>query len=405
MEASRLDAVDTGLRALVERGEYTGVAAMVAQHGRVLRAICHGMQEVDADGGGVRPMAPDTIVRLASLTKPVTAVALMQLCEAGRVDLDEPITRWLPELASLTVLAPHARAAGAPLSPGQAPDTEPLRTVPTVRQVIANLAGLGYGIFDDSPVEAFMRRAKLFSRDGGVGRLRVPLSELPARVAEIPLAAQPGEEWRYGVSHDLIGELVARVSGQSFGRYLQERIFDPLGMKDTGFHVPAASVDRFAALYAAPSPGEALKRLDDPASSPFLDPQAPESGGGGLVSTLGDYGRFAMALAAGGALDGVRLLREETLAAMLGNHVLGQRFPVRFGGRPQVGMGYGLGVGVFAAHAPGAPPPGTFGWIGTSGTTVWIDPSQGTVVLALPQGVWHWAAGNLMVAQLLGPAP
>ena len=402
MDVSRLDAVDDGLRRLVRSGAYAGVAALVAQRGRVLRTVCHGVQRLDEGGARARPMASDTIVRLASLTKPVTAVALMQLCEAGTVDLDEPITRWLPELGALRVLAPQARRPDAPSPPpGQTADTEPLRSVPTVRQVIANLAGLGYGIFDDSPVEALMRRAKIFSRDGGVGRLRVPLPELAARVAEVPLAAQPGEHWRYGVSHDLVGELIARASGQSFGRYLRARIFDPLGMRDTGFSVPAASIDRFAALYAAPSPGEALKRLDDPGNSPFLDAQAPESGGGGLVSTLHDYGRFAMALAGGGALDGVRLLREETLAAMLGNHVLGDRFPVRFGGRPQAGMGYGLGVGVFAAQAPGSPSPGTFGWIGTSGTTVWIDPRHGTVVLALPQGVWHWAAGNLMVEHLL----
>lgn len=401
MEASRLDAVDQGLRALVDRGDYTGVAALVAQGGRVVRTICHGLRTPIGEAPG-RPMTPDTIVRLASLTKPVTAVALMQLCEEGVVDLDAPLARWLPELEGLRVLA--GGQADAVLAPGAAPLTEPLRSAPTVRQTIANLAGFGYGIFDDSPVEALMRRAKLFSRDGGVGRLRVPLAQLAARVAEVPLAAQPGDAWRYGVSHDLVGVLVERAAGRPFGDVLAERIFEPLGMRDTGFSVPAAAVDRFAALHSTPAAGEPLRLLDAPAASPFLDADAPQSGGGGLVSTLEDYGRFAIALAAGGALDGARILREETLAAMLGNHVLGERFPVRFGGKPQLGMGYGLGVGVFAARTAGMPPPGTFGWIGTSGTSVWIEPRAQTVALALPQGVWHWAAGNLMIEHLLARA-
>lgn len=369
--AAGLSRIDALLADYLATQQAPGVVTLVARYGQVAHLSAAGTMHLEQG----RPMTPTTLFRIYSMTKPITCVALLMLLEAGRLQLDDAVARYLPAFARLQVLTQSSSAA-----PSYAPLARPL----SLRDLLTHTAGLGYGLFDDAPTEQHYRAARLLSR---VLTLRVPLSELVERLAQLPLAAQPGLHWRYGFAHDVLAQIVALVADQPFAQFLRERIFDPLGMDDTSFTVPAAQVARLAALYLRDETG-AFRLLDDPASSLYVNPGAEPSGGGGLVSTPGDYLRFAQMLLNQGALGAVRLLQPATVALMTRNHLPPSALPFSIG--PDWRWpGYGYGLGVAVLHDPqqaGLPDgAGCFEWPGAANTMFWVDPRLQLVGLLMTQ--------------------
>jgi CubicO group peptidase (beta-lactamase class C family) len=216
------------------------------------------------------------------------------------------------------------------------------------------------------------------------------------KLVTLPLDAQPETTWRYSLAHDVIGYLIEVISGKPFDVFLHERVFEPLGMHDTGFFVPQGKLERFGPMYSAP--GESgISIVDDMTTSPFVYPDAIPSGGVGLVSTVLDYFRFLKVLTNGGELEGVRLLKPGTVTTMTTNQLSGTTFPVRFGGNSWSGMGYGLGVGVQVTDASqDGWPPGVFGWLGVSGTAAWVYPREQMITIAMPQAFHNHEVGGIL---------
>ncbi len=364
------------MQALVDQGRVAGLATLVARRGQVAHFECYGKLDLAAN----KAVQPDSLFRIYSLTKPIISVAALMLLEAGCFLLDDPVSKWIPEFKNFKVLPTSTSAGG---EPGR------LEQDITIRHLLTHTSGMGYG-FMAGPIEVAYADAKIFS---SILTLQMPLSQLIETITQLPLVAQPGAAWHYSVAHDVIGYLIGLISGQPVEVFLRERIFEPLGMPDTGFYVPAGKLDRFGPLYSGP--GEAgLTVLDEVATSPFVRPEANPSGGAGLVATVPDYLRFLLMLANGGELGGVRLLRPDTVRAMLTNQLTGPLLPVRFND-PWPGMGFGLGLGVQVDDVPQAGwPAGAFGWIGVSGTTAWVYPREELIVIAMPQALFNWEASD-----------
>jgi CubicO group peptidase (beta-lactamase class C family) len=227
--------------------------------------------------------------------------------------------------------------------------------------------------------------------------LQCALPELVQKISTLPLVAQPGATWHYSLSHDVLGYLIELISRKTCEEFLHERLFTPLGMDDTSFFVPPEKLERFGPLYSY-SEQEGLTPVDEVVASPFIKSDVIPSGGGGLVSTMPDYYRFMSMLANGGILDGIQILKHDTVTLMMTNQLSGPTFPVRFDD-PWPGMGYGLGIGVQTME------PRQIGWIGISGTTAWWYPQEDMIVIALPQALFNWEASDRllgMAGELLG---
>jgi CubicO group peptidase (beta-lactamase class C family) len=259
-----------------------------------------------------------------------------------------------------------------------------LRPRITVWHLLTHTAGLAYGFGEPThPIDQLYQRTELTQPPL---TLQYSLPELARKLATLPLVAQPGTEWHYSLAHDVLGYLIEQISGQSCAAFLQERLFTPLGMRDTSFVVPPDKYDRFGPLYSS-AEAAGLVVADDVPNSPFIDPAVVPSGGGGLVSSMPDYYRFLSMLAQGGILDGVRVLKESTVTAMVTNQLHGDLFPVRFDTEwPDMGYGLGIGVQTQGAHQ--------YGWIGISGTTAWIYPDEAMIAIALPQALYNWEASD-----------
>ena len=371
LSSQRLERVNGWAQRLVDDGRLAGVTTMVARRGRVVHLHSCGM----ADRAAGRAMAADTIVRIYSMTKPLTSVALMMLYEQGLFQLDDPITRFLPYFANMRV------ASG-----GQSGkiDTVPAARDITFRDLLTHTSGLTYGFMQSTLVDQHYRDQGIdFQATEGT------LGELVERVAGLPLLAQPGAEWNYSIATDVLGHLVAVISGEPFGEFLARRVIAPLGMVDTGFHVPAADHARFAANYARGADGT-LALIDDPATSPYLQPRAICSGGGGLVSTAGDYMRFCQFMLNRGELDGTRLLGRKTVELMTSNHLRGDMAAMgmpRFSESSYEGVGFGLGFSVMLdpARAQMLGTPGEYAWGGAASTAFWVDPAEDMAVVLLTQ--------------------
>jgi len=350
MSPEKLERVSTAVQDLVDRDKIAGASVLVARQGQVVFFETTGMMDREAG----RPVAEDTIFRFYSMTKPVTSVALMMLVEQGKIKLDDPVSQYSPVFKGLKVYD----ASGAPV----APERET-----TVRDLLRHTSGLTYGFFGNTPVDQLYRKAGVLDRD-------TSLDEMARKLGEIPLLYQPGTRWHYSVSTDVLGHLVEKVSGETLDVYFQTRIFAPLNMKDTAFYVPAEKVDRFAVCYGPKSDG-GLRISDTPHKSDFLKKPGLLSGGGGLVSTMGDYLQFCLMLLNGGELDGRRLLRAETVEMMTRNQL-----------PPSTswnGQGFGLGFSVQTSEGKyGA---GEYGWGGAASTHFWIHPQQELIVIALSQ--------------------
>jgi len=338
------------MQKLIDEGRTGGIMTLVARRGRVVHWEARGSRVVGQDA-----LEPNDIFRIYSMTKPVTSVAVMMLVEEGRLSLDDDLARFIPAFAGARVY--ESRDSSRP----------PSRPI-TIRDLLTHTSGLTYGAFGNTPVDSIYRRERVLEQPDK------NLAEWAELVASMPLLADPGTRWNYSVSTDVLGRVVEAVSGMPLDRFFRERIFDPLDMEDTGFHVPPEKLDRFVAVYRrAP---EGLRMTDSPVDGPFTRAPTFLSGGGGLTSTAADYLRFARMLLNDGELDGVRLLRPETVARMRRNHLPEEMIPIFPGGD----LGFGLGFSVSVVEDPG-----TFAWAGVANTYFWIDPAEELIGFAWTQ--------------------
>ena len=362
-DAQRLKRIDTHFARYVDDGRLPGWLAVVSRHGRIVHVGSGGQRDLEAG----LPVEADTLWRIYSMSKPVTSVAAMMLAEEGLLELDDPIATWLPEFAE-----PRVFVRGSALKPVTEPATEPIR----VWHLLTHTAGLTYGFHHAHPVDALYRAA-------GFEWSTPPdtdLAECVRQWARLPLVFQPGAEWNYSVATDVLGRVVEVVSGQSLDEFFADRIFGPLGMSDTGFWTE--HLDRLAALYL-PDPKTGRTMRNDTFGALGTKRPAALSGGGGLVSTAGDYHRFTQMLVRGGELDGVRLLAPRTVELMASNHLPG-RVDLEAFGRPLFaempfdGHGFGLGFSVLEdpVKARTLASPGEFAWGGAASTAFWVDPDE-----------------------------
>jgi CubicO group peptidase (beta-lactamase class C family) len=385
MSKPALDRIEDHLkRRYIDAGRFPGTQLLVYRRGKVVHSAVQGFADLERKA----LVKDDTIFRIYSMTKPVTSVAFMMLVEEGRVTLDEPVHKYIPEWKNLGVF--QAGTAPAFLTK---PPARPMLIVDLMRHT----SGLTYGFQQRSNVDAAYREAKI----GEVEKAGT-LDTMIADLAKIPLEFSPGEAWNYSVSTDVIGYLIGKISGMPFEQFLKERIFDPLGMADTDFFVPADKAHRFAACYNADPGGMmsfhaaekkgGLTLQDDPTTSSFLTRPSFISGGGGLCSTAADYLTFCRALLGGGELGGVRLIGPKTLALMTTNHLPGghdlpEISRSMFSEAAYNGVGFGLGFSVMMDPAktliPGSP--GEFAWGGAASTAFWIDPAEELIAVFMTQ--------------------
>lgn len=349
MSPDKLARVSGAVQALVDKEKIAGASVLVARRGKVAFFETFGMMN-KAEG---KRVDEDTMFRFYSMTKPVTSVAMMMLVEQGKVKLDDPVSKYIVAFGDLKVSELGALV--------------PVTRAMTVRDLLRHTSGLTYGFFGDTEID------KLYGKAGVLDR-RTSLSAMAKKLGGIPLLYQPGTRWHYSVSTDVLGHLVEVVSGESLDVFFQTRIFGPLGMTDTGFYVPSTKVDDFAACYG-PEQGGGLRVSDDPYTSQFLKKPGLLSGGGGLVSTMGDYLRFCTMLLNKGELDGKRLLRTGTVEMMTKNQLP----------KTTSWNGEGFGLGFSVRMTEGRDDTGEYGWGGAASTHFWINPRQQLVVIALSQ--------------------
>ena len=365
----------------VRTGRLPGVLTAVARRGQLAHLACSGQRDV-ASGA---PLTPDTIFRIYSMTKPIASVALMTLYEEGRFQLDDPVSRFIPEFADLRVWDD-----GTPLAYRTTYPERPME----VRDLLTHTSGLTYGFMGRHPVDALYRRHGIEGRAVLAPMEAAPavdLVEMVGRLAGLPLQFSPGTRWNYSVSTDVCGRLVELLSGESLDRFLASRLFEPLGMVDTAFMVTDDQADRLAACYAR-TPGDGLAVADPAATSSYRTMPTFLSGGGGLVSTATDYLRFTLMLLNGGELDGARVLGRKTVEYMTINHLptggdlasMGQRV---FSETTYDGIGFGLGFSVMLdpARAGVVGSVGEYAWGGAASTMFWVDPREELVGLLLTQ--------------------
>ncbi len=365
--AAGMAAVEALMQRYVEQHKTAGMVTLVSRGGRLLHFDCHGLADIDSG----RAIARDTIFRIYSMTKPITSAALMKLVEQGRAGLDDAARRWIPALGKLEVDGAGALAGDI-----------------TLRQLLTHTAGFSYGFDpDNQPVD------RQYAEIWRTPFHELTLAQLVDRLLEIPLIAQPGSRWHYSIATDICGYLVELLADMPLADYLQQAFFDPLGMEDTGFIVPADKLARFASLYGLRGE-DSMARLETPDNSPYIDsPQSRprlHSGGGGLVSSASDYWRFAQMMLNRGEFDGRRYLAADTVAEMTRNQLDPSLLPLAFNGVvPQLHRGYGFGLGycvtIDSADTGAAGSVADFGWGGLADTYCWVDPRREIVAILLQQ--------------------
>ncbi|MFT5572962.1 MAG: CubicO group peptidase (beta-lactamase class C family) [Cryomorphaceae bacterium] len=382
-DADKIAALETRMQKFVVDGDTNGIATLLVKDGQVISHTQAGVRRI-MDGA---PIADDTIYRIYSMTKPITGVALMALYEEGKFSLDDPVAKYIPEFKDLEVVKSFEEDGSF--------EVEALDRQPTMRELMSHTAGFAYGLYGSDPSNvAFMKNGVLASPD---------IDTFITRVAGIPLMYQPGESWFYSAAVDIQGAIIERLTGMSLGEYLQSTIFAPLGMNDTGFFVPDAKYDRFSNVFAYHPETKKFRLLPfDEARYNFFGDMAfkngtfgMESGGGGLVSTLGDYARFCQMLANGGEFNGIRILKSETVKLMRTDVLLEKQKVSIAGTLTQVEsgeLGFGLDFGVFhnTGNDKGKMGDGTYFWGGAAGTWFWIDPVNNLYFIGMiqrfPQG-------------------
>jgi CubicO group peptidase (beta-lactamase class C family) len=357
MSSARLEHLGPVMRQYIERGTFAGILTMIARRGQVVHLETFGWQDLATK----RPLVPDTIFRIYSMSKPITSAAAMILVEEGRLRLCDPVSRYLAEFKEAKVMVPRG---------GADYDLVPARREMTVHDLLTHCGGLSYG-FDEQSVLDQLYRATF----GRLAKEVEPVLEDQMQAfaqAHLPLAFHPGSGFRYSISTDVLGYIVQVASGQLFDEFLKERIFAPLGMRDTDFWVPPEKVGRLATVYG-PAEGGGLQVVTPPGGPDGTKPTRNPSGGGGLFSTAADYCRFGQMLLNGGTLEGVRVLGRKTVEWMLQNHLPAGVHPF-----DDPANGFGLGGSVLLhpglSHMPGSV--GKFGWAGAANTQWWIDPAE-----------------------------
>jgi len=374
MSKAALDRFENHLKLrYLDAGRFPGTQLLVYRRGKIVHSTVQGFADLERKV----PVKDDTIFRIYSMTKPITTVAFMMLVEEGRVAIDEPVHKYIPEWKNLGVFQ-----AGTMPAFLTKPPSRPMLIVDLLRHT----SGLTYGFQQRSNVDAAYRELKI----GEVEKAGTLQSMIDA-LAKIPLEFSPGEAWNYSVATDVLGYLIGQISGVPFEQFLKERILNPLGMNDTDFFVPADKAHRFAACYSTDGKG-GMTLQDDPATSSFLSPPSLISGGGGLCSTAADYLTFCRALLNGGELGGVRLLGPKTLKLMISNHLPGGldlpgMSRSLFSEATYNGIGFGLGFAVTMDPAQTliAGSPGEYNWGGAATTSFFIDPAEELITIFMTQ--------------------
>ncbi|MEN3285979.1 MAG: hypothetical protein V7634_279 [Bradyrhizobium sp.] len=367
-DPARLAEVGPALQEFVDRGELAGVVTLTSRGGEIVQAEALGWCDIESNA----PMRSNTLFRIASMTKPITSVAALMLIEEGRMTLDDPIARWVPELANARVL----RDPAGPLH-----DTVPAQRAIIIEDLLTHRSGFAYAFFSEGPLKPAYERAL-----GDPAMNRSTPDQWLAALGTLPLAYQPGERFHYGHSTDVLGFLVGRVEGKPFRQVLQERIFGPLGMADTDFWLPHDKRSRLASLYRYDEAAGGLAKVEP---EMYDSPPAYTPGGGGLISSASDYHRFARMLLDEGACDGGRLLRPETVRLMRTNRLTPAQREVPFAGMPlwqKSGFGLGLSIAedpIDNPYACGAP--GSITWPGIFGTWWQADPVHDLIMIYLIQ--------------------
>jgi len=372
LSKSRLERMHQVLAGYVERKELPGLVALVSRHDDI-HVETLGALAFDNPAS----MQRDTIFRIASITKPITAVAAMILVEECKLRLDDSIEPWLPELANRRVLKSLVSSLD---------DTVPAARAITVRDLLTYRMGFGSVMAapDTYPIQKLIREYRI----GGDGPMlpiqSPPLDEWLQKLGSLPWLAQPGERWLYQVSGDVLGVLIARVAGQSLGAFLRERIFEPLGMKDTGFSVPPEKIDRLPAIYSYNHQTNKLEFFDDVINSAWRSAPPFESGAGGLVSTIDDYFAFSRMLLNKGRYDGGQILSRAAVELMTSDQLTPEQ---RVGADLFFGTysSWGLGMAVDLRRTEIFQMPGRFGWTGGFGTTAYTDPTEGMIGILFTQ--------------------
>lgn len=398
MSQERLDRITSHMNKEVTNGTMVGGLGMIARNGKIVYTESYGLSDREAN----KPMTEDAIFRIYSMSKPITSVALMMLYEEGRFFLNDPVARYIPELANLEVAVSTADGETKMISDGTNSRTigagdkdklgltrKPVRQ-PTIRDLMRHTAGLTYGFFGNTEVDQRYRKAGILGNKD--------LKEFVTELGKLPLQYEPGTKWHYSVGVDVQGRLIEAISGMSFGEFLKERLFDPLEMKDTSFTIPKDKVDRLAQIYSPEGTGNGanvfltqnksnkLVVADKSVDAGYQDGATFEGGGGGLLSTAKDYLIFSQMMLNGGELNGVRILSPKTIELMTTNH-LGD-MPMGFG-RNGVGFGLGFAVAMDQGQVGELGSVGEYNWGGAAGTRFWIDPQEQLIGIFMVQSLPH----------------
>jgi CubicO group peptidase (beta-lactamase class C family) len=364
-----IEQLDAAMEKLVSDQDVAGIIWLLAKDGKIATFETAGMGSIEDK----LAMEQDALFRIYSMTKPVTGVALMMLHEQGLWDFDDPVSKFVPELANLQVMVRHNEAGDMEL--------EPLTRQPTMRELLNHSAGFGYGLSGNDPVNNMFRDRNVLAA--------TDLNDMIARMSDIPLLFQPGEEWYYSIAVDIQGYIVEKLSGQRFGEFLDQKIFTPLGMNDTAFYVQEADRARFADVYRWDREQNKLMRNEERPDRPsYFDATRLESGGGGLVSSTHDYARFLQMFINGGELDGARIISQQSID-MMGSNTLRDGLLLRGSESSpgQAGQGFGVDFAVIfdpvAADSPQGE--GTYYWSGAAGTWFWIDPVHNMYFIGMIQ--------------------
>lgn len=379
LSSNRLAHIRSVMSKHVAEKRIPGASGLIARRGKIAYQETFGMADVEAG----KPMRMDTIHRIYSMTKPITSVAVMMLYEEGKFQLNDPVGKYLPEFAKMQVAVEEKDPqTGKPVM-----KTSPAKRPMTIRDLLRHTAGLTYGVFGDTLVDQQYRKARILGQAN--------LAEFVTQLSAIPLQYEPGTRWHYSVSVDVLGRLVEVLSGKPFDQFLQERIFAPLEMNDTGFTVPASKKDRLAKLYTltkegqlqpspiCATPQECIEKFPNAVPSVFQS-LGMLSGGGGLTSTAYDYLRFCQMMLNNGQLGGKRLLSRKTVQLISSDNL---------GTIPGLGPGTGFGLGFAVSKAPGEAgmmgSPGEYNWGGAAGTRFWIDPQEELIGIFMIQILPH----------------
>jgi CubicO group peptidase (beta-lactamase class C family) len=382
-DAGRLERLDAYMAQMVAGGQVAGITTLLARHGKIVEFSTYGKASLATR----QPMTKDTIFRIYSMSKPVIGVGMMILFEQGKWRLDDPITRYVPEFKTLKVMT-GVDADGTIT-------VEDMKRPPTMRELMSHTAGFGYGLGNTNPVDRLFREKKVLVSHG--------LQQMIDRTADIPLLFQPGTNWSYSIAANIQGYIIQKLSGESLGQFLDEHIFKPLKMNDTGFYVHPGEEGRLAAVYVGDRLTGEITEAKELFGNPmpdYIKPPIIESGGGGLVSTTSDYARLSQMILNKGELDGVRVLSPAAVELM-GTNVIPHNVLVSSNGtgagpfNEAVGFGLDFMVVNDARKAGLLEGNGTMSWGGAAGTWFWIDPADDLIFVGMVQRMGGWSGDDL----------